>query len=278
MARKINEKLITRMTQGDLALLLNHIKSENENLRLEVRKGGKAFVYYKKCKILDLGYNSYGIDEKYFDNAQRPADIKDRVINSPEQYFKDTMSIVDNWLAKHSKEEFELQQNIATDNQKISDRYIILDMEYNFSQSDVEATNRVKKAGFDLLGIERETGKVVFFEVKKGLNSLTGKAGINTHIKDFEECLYGKNKAVFQKNLIIDIENIVSNKKQLGLMDNFNLPVNLSCDDTELIFVFEPVDCEKDDYYKIFKKEHGQSGSKRQYQTIFVSPTSLKLL
>lgn len=275
--RKINEKLIKRMTHGDLEPLLSYIKTESKKLRLEVRRKGKAFVYYKKCKILDLGLASYNIDKKYFENKQKPDDIKDKVIKNPDQYFKDTLSIVDKWLSKHPKEEFETQQYIACENQNKNDRYIILDMEYNFSQSDIEENNRVKRAGFDLLGIERQTGKIVFFEVKKGLKALTGKAGIKTHIEDFEECLYGRNKDVFRKNLIDDINNILSNKKKLGLIDNFDIPANFSSDSTELIFVFEPVACNKDDYFKIYNEEYKKSTSQKNYDTIFVSENNYKL-
>lgn len=279
MARKINEKLVERMTHGDLVPLLNCIKTEAIKLRLEVRQAGKASVYYKKCRILDLGLKSYNIDEKYFTNKQKPSDIEDKVVNDPEQYFKDTLAIVDEWLENHPKEEFKTQQNIARDNQEKNDRFIILDMEYNFSQSEIEISKRVKRAGFDLLGVERQTGKIVFFEVKKGLKALTGKAGIKTHIEDFEECLlYGRNKDVFRNNLIMDIENIVSDKNTLGLIDNFDLPVTFTANDIDLIFVYEPVACDNDKYYKKYKTEHKKSASQREYETIYVSENNYKLI
>lgn len=265
-----------RMISGDLVPFLNHLKTEPNKLRLEVRQSGKAFVYYKKCKILDLGLNSYKIEKKYFQNNSIPWIIKDAVINHPDQYFHNTCSVVENWLHKHQKGEFETQQKIATENQGLKDRYLIIDMEYNFSQSNLTKTNRVKKAGFDLLGIERETGKVIFFEVKKGLKALQNKSGIKTHIVDFEECLYGKNKDHFRENLLTDIKNIVNDKQILGLV-NINLPI-LSHEEIELIFVFEPFDCNKNDYFKIFDEEYKKSGSKRQYKTIFLSPNNCKLL
>lgn len=266
------------MTYGDLVPLLNHIKADEKNIRLEVRCEGKAYVYYKKCKILDLGLKSYKIDDKYFENKHKPDDIEDKIINNPQQYFKDTLFVVDRWLDKHQKQEFESQQNIACDNQEENDRYIILDMEYNFSQSEIAKSDRVKKAGFDLLGIERQTGKIVLFEVKKGLKALTGKAGISIHIKDFEECLYGRNKDVFRNNLICDIKNIVSDKKILGLINNFDLPLSLSVDGIDLMFVFEPLlPSDIGNYPKKYKEEHQRSGSKKEYHTIFVSKNNFKL-
>lgn len=266
------------MIHGDLLSLLNYIKFNKIDLRLEVRRAGKAFVYYKKNKALDLGLRSYNIDGKYFGNNKKPADMRDKVVDDPKQYFKDTLSVMDKWLYKHPKKEFETQQNIARDNQEKNDRYIILDMEYNFSQREIKKSQRVKKAGFDLLGIERQTGKIIFFEVKKGLKALTGKAGIKTHIEDFEECLYGRNKDKFRNNLIIDINNIVKDKNKLGLIDHFDMLVNFTIDDFELIFVFEPVACDKDDYLKLYKEEHQKSGSMRNYRTIYVSKNNFKLI
>ena len=111
MNRKINEKLIERMTHGDLLPLLDYIKTEAKKIRLEVRQKGKAFLYYKKSKVLDLGLRSYNIDEKYFPNKQKPHDIADKVINNPEQYFKHTLSVVDEWLVIHRKEEFKTLKN-----------------------------------------------------------------------------------------------------------------------------------------------------------------------
>jgi hypothetical protein len=277
MARKINERLIERMINGDLVLMLNYIKKESKKLRLEVRQVGKDFIYYKKCKVLDLGLDSYSIDKKYFENSQKPNDIRDKLIKNPEQYFKDTLPVVDRWLQKHRKEEFETQQNIARENQEENNRYIILNMEYNFSQDKIKGDDRVKRAGFDLLGVERQTGKIVFFEVKKGLKALRAKAGIRSHILDFEECLFGRNKIEFRNNLTRDLINIVSDKKRLGLIDNFDLPEIISNDDVELIFIFEPVACGEDDYLKIFKEEYQKSGSKREYRTINISKNNFKL-
>ncbi len=60
---KIDDKLIERLTNGDLLPLLNYIKSDNE-LRLEVRhKNGDAFVYYRKGKALEI--KKLKVDLKY---------------------------------------------------------------------------------------------------------------------------------------------------------------------------------------------------------------------
>jgi len=60
--RKIDNKLIDRMTKGDLLPLLDYIKSDNE-LLIEVRRDGDAFVYYRKGKALEI--KELKVDLKY---------------------------------------------------------------------------------------------------------------------------------------------------------------------------------------------------------------------
>ena len=277
MGRKINDKLIKQMTIGDLNPFLNYLKTEKKRLRLEVRREGKCFVYYKKCKILDLGLRSSHVDKKYFENKEEPNNIRWKITNTPKEYFEGAVIIIDLWLLKHPKKEFETQQNIAFFNQDKDDRFLILDMEDNFSQKGVKKSNRVKQAGFDLLGIERKTGRIVFFEVKKGLKALTNKAGIKSHIKDFEECLFGRNKKIFRADLIKDIENIINDKEKLGLIEKSNLPKNISLDNIELIFVFEPVEGEKENYLKIFEKECQKANTNKIFRTIYVNKENYKM-
>ncbi len=277
MPRKINDKLIDRMTGGDLSAFLQYVKDNEEQLRLEVRRAGKAFIYYNKCKILELGLRSYHIDGKYFEDKKEPKNIKKTVLSNPAKYFSDIIPVVDNWLVKHPKREFETQQNIARNNQREDCRYLILDMEYNFSQENILPENRVKKAGFDLLGIERASGQIVLFEVKKGLKALTGKSGIKDHIIDYEECLYGRNKSIFKGDLIIDVQNIIRDKTKLGLI-NISEKQNMNfTDETKFMFIFEPDKCTRREYETIFERQSRASKSTKKYQTIFVSKNNYKL-
>lgn len=240
MSRKVNSKLITRLIEGDLQKLLEFLKGETDKLRLEVRTKGKCIIYYKKCKILELGLNSYHIDKQYFTNNNEPSNIKDEIINNPNKYFEKTTKIIDNWLIEHPKNEFDSQQNIAKYNQDVNDKYLIIDMEYAFEQHEILEKEREKKASIDLLGIERATGKIILFEVKTGLGAITGSSGIDEHINDFEKYLNGKHKDLFRKNLRQDVENIIGDKIQLGLIEDDNILNKISQEVPELIFVFHP--------------------------------------
>jgi len=260
--RKISPKLLDRLTNGDLLPLLNYIKSDPE-LRLEVRQKGDAFVCYRKGKALEI--KNLKVDPKY-------GNIPDTqlTITNPKEYFIQIKISIDNWLLTNKKRgEFDTQQNIARYNQDIRDKYIILDMEYAFEQNQIAKINQEKRAVFDLLGIDKEKNKIVFFEVKKGMGATKGKSGIEEHINDFKTNLFGKNSKLFRTNLYIDIKNIIENKKELGILDNFDYSDDFEKQDPELVFVFHP------DYnYQIenFSKELNN-----RYKLIVVEKDNYKL-
>jgi len=248
--RKIDEKLINRLTNGDLIPLLNYIESDND-LRLEVRQKGEAFVYYRKGKALEIG--GLKVDEKYGNVPSAKL-----AVSTPSEYFRLIKKSIDNWLESEKKRaEFDTQQNIAQRNQDKEDRYIILDMEYAFEQNQIEKEKREKRAIFDLLGIERKTETITFFEVKKGMGATKGKSGIGEHINDFKTYLFGENSKFFRTNLINDIKNIVEDKIKLGILKDFDIPGNLEQHNPELIFIFHPNnDSQIADFSKELRNRH----------------------
>ncbi len=260
--RKIDAKLLKRLTEGDLLPLLNYIKADNE-LRLEVRSKGEAFVYYRKGKALEIG--NLKVDKKY--GNVPPTEL---AVSNPSEYFKKIKQSIDNWLGRNkNRAEFDTQQNIARFNQSKDNKYIIIDMEYAFEQKMIKKDERVKKAVFDLLGIDQESGQIVFFEVKKGMNATKGKSGIDDHIKDFNTFIKGKNSAYFKENLFQDVENIILDKQKLGLLSDFKIPRNLRKHIPGLIFVFHP---DNDSEIQRFKIE-----LKNRTRLILVSNNNYKL-
>lgn len=269
--RKIKDELIERMTNGDLLPLLNYLKSDDD-LRLEVRQNGEAFIYYRKRKVLEIG--ALKIDENY---GNVPS--TDLAVSDPNKYFELIKEAINIWPnIKKDRAEFDTQQDVARCNQEINDKYIIIDMEYNFSQSGIHKSKREKQAGFDLLGIERSSGKIILFEVKKGLLALSDPQGIKAHIVDFENFIHGtkKDKTVrdhFRGILVKDIENIVADKIKLGLICNFSIPVAFSKDPKfDFIFVYESESYnDKEEYDRIFKQECKSPIFPKEYKTIYVS-------
>jgi hypothetical protein len=260
--RKVSEKIIERLINGDLSPMYNYIKTDKE-LRLEVRQKGDAFVYYRKGKALEI--KKLKVDSKYGDVPST-----DLAISNPAEYFRLIKKSIDNWVeSKKVRAEFDTQQNIALGNQEKEDKYIILDMEYAFEQNQIGKDNRNKRGVFDLLGIERATNTIIFFEVKKGMGAAKGKSGIEEHINDFESHFTGKNAKHFRTNLINDIKNIIEDKTKLGLIKNFEIPKNLEQHKIELVFVFHP---DNDSQIANFSKE-----LRNRHKLIIVDNNSYKL-
>lgn len=273
MPRKISKRLLSRLTIGDLNPLLNHIKKDKE-LRLEVRTDGKAFVYYRKGKALEIRPASFSFDKNYIAGTDFKNHTNEQIIKEPQAFFKTMKKAIDLFVeSKKTRNEFDSQQLIARENQDENDKYIIIDMEYSFSQAGLDKTQREKRATFDLLAIERKTGNVVFVEVKKGRNALVSKAGIKDHILDFETMLFGKNKNFFRKNLEEDIKGIVTDKTALGLC-NYSLPLDFEITDNNIdfIFVYEPDKTASiKDYEDIFEREVKTITSRKEYVSLYVS-------
>lgn len=229
--RKIDPDLKKRLLHEDLKPLLDYIKSD-EQLRLEVRTKGEAFVYYRKGVALEIG--GLKVDKKY--GKVPPTDL---AIQEPEKYFQQIKLAIDDWLKSNkNRNEFDTQQKIAYHNQDFNERYFIVDMEYAFEQHQIEESERIKRAKFDLLGIDMEEGRVVLFELKKGKNSSEGDSGVEEHVKDYEKFINGKNRSIFRVNLIRDLRNIISDKRDLGLMSYFKIPKNISTNEPEMIIIF----------------------------------------
>ncbi len=231
--RKIRKTLLDRLTHGDLNPLLEYIRS-SEELRLEVRTLGEAFVYYRKGKALEIGRMK--ADKKYGNVPEGKLAISD-----PAQYFRDMKMAIDGWLcSKKERGEFDTQQNIARWNKHSSGKYLVLDMEYAFEQNQIAVQKREKKAVFDLIGLDMELKRIVFFEVKKGMGATKGKSGIQEHIQDFNTYLFGENQQLFRANLMRDIKQIIADKNALGILDYTFIPKDFENSDPELVFVLHP--------------------------------------
>ena len=276
MARKISEKFLKSLQEGEFKDLLQVIAQDKE-LLLQVRDGCLK-IYYKGGKILQINPTKYDISEKYFVNGKSDEGKEElldviRKERKYEEYFKKAKRLIDDWEKIRDRREFEVQQNVALSNQDKDGRFVVIDTEYGFSQAEIKIKkNRLSRAKFDLVAMK--SNKVVFFEVKKGLDALEGKSGIISHIEDFEKFLYThkKNTSKYQKNLKQDIKSIVSTKKSLGFLD-YSLPEDFSVDDVELSFIFEHyrnID-EIETYETMFKDEYKKlKGSKKQYSTFLV--------
>jgi hypothetical protein len=305
--RKLDDgkySLADKLLNGDYKKLLEHIIGDEE-LRLEIRRENKVFIYYKKNKILEIGFNSLKVDKQWKTlpktkdkpkGEQTCPDPKKYAKDKPEYYFSEMKKCITNFRKRKAEPEYETQQKIASANNDSNSKYIIIDMEYCPSQEkenlkigdiiyemvykkDDDGKNVKNKKGnnikltpnFDLLGIEKETGNIILFEVKKGIKAVDKKPGIKEHLKDFKAC-FKENKKLFTNILKKDIEGIIDAKVKLGILKQ---PEKLNYSDVEFMFIFDPSEDKKqkdeETYFKDKFKERVKKDEWKYYPTIFVN-------
>jgi hypothetical protein len=215
MARKLTPELIKELKEGKFKKLLSEIKNDPE-LSLEIRTGGEAKVYYSKGLILTLSTKKVERLSSMYIKDGRPVPELD--LKNPKKYLSEAKELV----RTHSKKlEFSIQQNIAMSNQSADSEFFIVDMEYQFPQKEIPKEKRLnEKTRIDLVGIERNTGDIVLFELKQGLSALSGKSGAEDHFTRTDAHI---KYPEFRKALNEDVTSIIEDKKELGLI-GMNVP------------------------------------------------------
>lgn len=240
--RKLGGLKDTLTEGGKLNRLMQYVLTDSQ-LSFEVRTKGEAKIYYKKCLALSICRSGeFSINPNYFLNDSDQVistsefdkiwkEQKKNIEENPSLYFSYIKVVINNWQGKKvRKQEFGVQQEIATANRYITSRYFIVDMEYKLAQNGIPIQQREKNVNIhDLVAIDRDDNSIVMFEVKYGLRSVEGgNSGANDHklkfINEFEKC---RNANVFRSQLYRDVNNIVEDKTDLGLID-FELPRNFT--------------------------------------------------
>ncbi len=211
---------------GVFAKLLLGI-NEDPELSFEVRRNDEAMVYYHKDKILTTGFNKKGkpfvklLDDKYYKESSKPSTDISNIANLKSltlirKYFKEAK-----WLVFRYKmgAEFAIQQNVALGNQTFENKYLVVDMEWQFAQSKIK--DRIKKTRIDLVIVDTEKNPqgyndIYLAEVKCGLDATKGTSGVKAHVEKTKEII-NKHEACLA--LIEDVKSIISIKRELGLIE-----------------------------------------------------------
>ena len=234
-----DEHLQAYLKGGCLQKLFNVIKDDPE-LSFEIRMNNKVMIYYHKDRILTISYckGKPSIDtlsEKYYKNDTPPSvsfedgdliqTLRDK--SQLRQYFREAKLLVGSYKAGV---EFEVQQNIALGNRSFSNRFVVVDMEWQLPQSDIKKEERISKTRFDLVVVdmkrnERGENDVYLGELKVGMGATGGKSGIVAHIEKTNEFMKSSKACAV---LRADVERIIRQKAALGLLEGDYAGLNLS--------------------------------------------------
>lgn len=225
--RFLSDLHVNAYQNGVFTRLLKAI-TEDPELSFEVRRNDEAMVYYHKDKILTTGFDKKGnpyvklLDNKYYKDSKRPAadiSIIDnlRSLTLIRRYFKESK-----WLVYRYKmgAEFAIQQNIALGNLSFDNKYLVVDMEWQFAQSDIPTQERIKKTRIDLVIVDTEKNSkgyndIYLAEVKCGTDATEGTSGVKAHVEYTNSVI---NKPEACQDLVEDVKSIIAAKKELRLI------------------------------------------------------------
>ena len=238
--RTITDEHLQAYQEGGCLKKLFDVIKEDPALSFEIRMNNKVMIYYHKDRILTISYckGKPSIDtlsEKYYKNdTPPPVSFEDgdliqtlRDKSQLRQYFREAKRLVGSYKVG---EEFEVQQNIALDNRSFSNRFVVVDMEWQLPQSDIKKEERIIKTRFDLVVVdmkrnERGENDVYLGELKVGMGATGGKSGIVAHIEKTNEIMKSPKACAV---LRADVERIIRQKVALGLLEGDYAGLNLS--------------------------------------------------
>ena len=229
--RQLSQTHLIAYKSGDLSKLFKVI-IEDPELSFEIRRNNQVKIYYRKDKILTIKESSKGdfyfeiLDPKYFKGETGPTTFFDR--ENKDHTLKHTADLRAYFkLAKkfvHAYKmglEFEVQQKIALGNHTFENRFVVVDMEWQFSQEELETEDRISKTRIDLVIVdtcknEEGLNDIYLAELKVGLGSTEGSSGTIDHVNKTFEII---NKPEACCALRDDVDNIIKQKIELGLLD-----------------------------------------------------------
>ena len=238
--RTITDEHLQAYQEGGCLQKLFDVIKEDPELSFEIRMNNKVMIYYHKDRILTISYckGKPSIDtlsEKYYKNATPPSvsfedgDLIQTLRNKSQlrQYFREAKLLVGSY-----KEgvEFEVQQNIALGNRSFSNRFVVVDMEWQLPQSDIKKEERISRTRIDLVVVDTQKNDkgendIYLGELKVGMDATDGKSGIVDHIEKTNKLICCPKACAV---LRADVERIIRQKAALGLLEGDYAGLNLS--------------------------------------------------
>ena len=224
MARELSrDHLLMYKPKGKLFVLFKTITADPE-LSFEIRIHDEVIVYYNKKAILTVikGNKIKPLSEKYYKKGEGPTvDISNPAVwqsaKEIDKYLKEAKLIA----YRHSmKREFQLQQNISMGNHDCANRFLAIDMEWQFAQEIIPKRDRIKKTRIDLVIVDLTpnalgVNDIYLAEVKLGTEALKGDSGLQEHVNSTSIIANSKDAC---QGLIDDVKSILAQKHELGII------------------------------------------------------------
>ena len=225
--RELTSEYLKMYQKGGTLYRLFQIINDDPDLSFEIRKDDTVKIYFNKKKILTITKNQKGLKFEpltngYFnDEKVRPSWVdtfNDSSWNNKKS-IQNYLNKAKKYAYKESiKAEFQLQQSISLGNRSFDGRFLVVDMEWQFSQKG--KIKSIKKTRpdlviVDLLPNQEDKHDIYLAEVKLGTNALSGKSGLEDHVKSTLEIVDSEDAC---DALVNDVSSLIKQKHLLGIL------------------------------------------------------------
>lgn len=231
MARELSSSHLDKYKKGKELFKLFNVVQKDPELSFEIRRNDEVIIYYCKKKLLTIsqGKRITPLDSNYLKGNHLSVDISDKEALKSETKIKKYFKEAKKYVYEYSKKsEFAVQQNIALGSRSFDKGLLVVDMEWEFSQSGTSkriSTTRIDLVAFDPKPNKEGLNDIYLVEVKHSLDATHGPSGMQDHVdKTFEIC---QCKEACEA-LVSDVKTIIDQKTELGILKGTKPAIRLA--------------------------------------------------
>ena len=231
MARELSSSHLDKYKKGKELFKLFNVVQKDPELSFEIRLNDEVIIYYCKKKLLTIsqGKRITTLDSNYLKGNHLSVDISDKEALKSETKIKKYFKEAKKYVYEYSKKsEFAVQQNIALGSRSFDKGLLVVDMEWEFSQSGTSkriSTTRIDLVAFDPKPNKEGLNDIYLVEVKHSLEATHGPSGMQDHVdKTFEIC---QCKEACEA-LVNDVKTIIDQKTELGILKGTKPAIRLA--------------------------------------------------
>ena len=201
---------------------------KDPQISLEMRLGNEAKLYFQKKLLLTTKLDTRGkytvtpLSSGYYKGKEGPSvNMKDITNFRNKSKVRKYIDEAKRFVLYKKGEEFTFQQNIAIGNHSFDNKYLVVDMEWEFPQKKKDKDDKISITRPDLVIVDTEKNSdgyndIYLAELKVGTDAAYGDSGIIDHVNSTFEIIQKKEACIA---LVNDVTSIIANKVELGLID-----------------------------------------------------------
>lgn len=244
--RGLGKDFLVSLEKNPLNNLIRMVLGNND-LTIQIRNN-YLNIYYLGGNVAKINSaRSVVVDENYFRSKKKSENDssdelsaktkKNKVVEqfkkgNFEQYLDEVIKAMSNYWTIEPKgvEEKKAQHKICILNNADSEFYV-LDLEFEISKrSDFcyKGKRRTKSGDyptprFDIIAVRKRDGRLCVIELKKGVNALSGKSGVQEHAESFINTIGASEDR--WRSFVNEMKEVLSQKKELGFVSG-NVVIN----------------------------------------------------